>query len=162
MAEAGDEPFLEGLGQEVRVEGGRKRRAVQLAAGGMDRRGVSGRKPGAVSALAGGGKLTVSFRGWHWHGEVSEERRSAGASTGPGGGDSDLIAQFPGKVRKILVQAGARVNEGDPLVLLEAMKMEFSIRAPFAGTVAKLLVQEGQQISPGTRLLDLMPEGAGG
>jgi biotin carboxyl carrier protein len=46
-------------------------------------------------------------------------------------------------------------------MLLEAMKMEFSIKAPFAGVVKKLCVQEGQQLSPGQQLVDLIPEGAG-
>ena len=101
------------------------------------------------------GKLSVSLRGHLWHGELLSERKGAGAQSG--GGDADLIAQFPGKVRKILVQSGAQVKEGEPLLLLEAMKMEFSIKAPFAGKVTRVLVQEGQQLSPGTKLVDLEP-----
>jgi biotin carboxyl carrier protein len=63
-----------------------------------------------------------------------------------------------------LVREGDQVAEGAPLMLLEAMKMEFSIKAPFNGTVKKLCVQEGQQLSPGQQLVEVepvsQPEGA--
>jgi len=67
---------------------------------------------------------------------------------------ADFTAQFPGKVRKILVAEGAAVVENQKLVLVEAMKMEFAIQAPCAGKVAKIRVNEGQQLSPGDLLLD--------
>ncbi len=70
-------------------------------------------------------------------------------------GADDLTAQFPGKIRKILVKAGDKVASGDTLLLVEAMKMEFTIRAPFAGHLKALLVVEGQQISAGDRFVDL-------
>ena len=100
------------------------------------------------------GKLSVLSEGHLWFGEVRVA--SAGASQS-GGGDADLVAQFPGKVRKLLVVAGAEVAEGDKLLLVEAMKMEFAVKAPFAGKVSKIHVSEGQQLSPGTRFLDLEP-----
>ncbi|MCM2322751.1 MAG: biotin/lipoyl-binding protein [Oligoflexia bacterium] len=78
--------------------------------------------------------------------------RHAGVS-----GEGALIAQFPGKVRRLLVTEGRSVAEGEPLVWVEAMKMEFSIEAPFAGVVAKVLVREGQSVSPGDRFLELEP-----
>jgi biotin carboxyl carrier protein len=102
------------------------------------------------------GRLSVSVGGWLWSGEVARDQRAgSGASAGS---DADLVAQFPGKVRKLLVAAGAVVSEGDPLVLVEAMKMEFAVKAPFAGTVMRMLVQEGQQLSPGDRFLDMKPK----
>lgn len=69
--------------------------------------------------------------------------------------DSDLLAQFPGKVRKVLVQENSIVQQGDPLILIEAMKMEFSTRAPFPAKVKRILVKEGQQLTPGDQLIDL-------
>ncbi len=102
------------------------------------------------------GKLSVSLGGRLWHGDlVREERQSQG---GGAGADSDLVAQFPGKVRKILVQEGAIVAAGESLLLVEAMKMEFAIKAPFAGTVTRILVKEAQQLSPGDRFVDLKSE----
>ena len=101
------------------------------------------------------GRLSASIEGTLLNGEVASSR--AGAVAG-GGSDSDLAAQFPGKVRKVLVQEGARVQMGEPLVLVEAMKMEFSVKAPYAGTVTRVLVQEGQQLSPGDRFVELKPD----
>jgi len=101
------------------------------------------------------GKLAVSIGGAHWHGEIAPVAR--GGSAQAAGSDADLTAQFPGKVRKRVVAEGAVVAEGEPLVLVEAMKMEFAVKAPFAGTVRKFLVVEGQQLSPGDRILELDP-----
>lgn len=67
---------------------------------------------------------------------------------------SDFTSQFPGKVRKILVKEGELVAENQKLLLVEAMKMEFSIQAPCPGTVKKVLVTEGQQLSPGVLMID--------
>lgn len=103
------------------------------------------------------GHLSASLSGILWQGEIAKDLR-AGASGG--GTDSDLIAQFPGKVRKILVQEGGVVAEGEPLVLVEAMKMEFAIKAPFAGKVARILVKEAQQLLPGDRFVELTPQEA--
>lgn len=100
------------------------------------------------------GKLSFSVDGVLYHGIIDAKSR---AGTAAGGSDLDLIAQFPGKVRKLLVAEGSDVSEGTPLLLLEAMKMEFSVKAPFAGRIEKIRVQEGQQLSPGDRFLDLTP-----
>jgi acetyl/propionyl-CoA carboxylase alpha subunit len=105
------------------------------------------------------GRLSLNFGGFAWSGELAASDSRGGAA---GGSDADLIAQFPGKVRKLLVQAGASVAAGDPLVMIEAMKMEFPVKAPYAGTVKRLLVTEGQQLSPGDRFLDLEGETGGG
>jgi biotin carboxyl carrier protein len=98
------------------------------------------------------GQFGVAIAGRLLQGQLDSEGRKS--DTGAGGGDSDLVAQFPGKVRKILVADGARVNEGDSLLLVEAMKMEFAVKAGAAGIVKKVLVKEGQQLSPGDRFLD--------
>ena len=106
-------------------------------------------------------RFSASVGGTLWFGEwVREDRHSN--DQGSAGGESlesDLVAQFPGKVRKIMVQSGALVKEGDPLLLIEAMKMEFSIKAPFSGRINAILVQEGKQISPGDRLVDMEAAG---
>jgi biotin carboxyl carrier protein len=101
------------------------------------------------------GKLSLTVGGIAWQAEVLAPATRGGAAAG--GGDSDLVSQFPGKVGKILVAEGQAVQAGEPLLLIEAMKMEFAIKAPFAGTVTKLLVQAGQQLAPGDRFLDLAP-----
>ncbi|MBC7385578.1 MAG: acetyl-CoA carboxylase biotin carboxyl carrier protein subunit [Cryobacterium sp.] len=99
-----------------------------------------------------GQKLGFSLDGFLAFGSVSQESR---ASAGAGGSDQDLVAQFPGKVRRVLVSENDSVEEGAPLLLLEAMKMEFSVKAPYSGVVTKIRVKEGQQLSPGEQLLEM-------
>ena len=66
-----------------------------------------------------------------------------------------LAAPMPGRVVAVLVQAGARVEKGTPLVILEAMKMEHTIVAPRAGTVRELRFAAGEQVQEGVDLLVL-------
>jgi propionyl-CoA carboxylase alpha chain len=60
---------------------------------------------------------------------------------------------MPGKVLRILATAGSEVRTGDPLVVLEAMKMEQTIRAHAAGVVEAVLVTPGQVVAPGETLI---------
>jgi biotin carboxyl carrier protein len=107
-----------------------------------------------VFAWEGRTRLAFSVSGKLWAGEVQRKSRAAGGAAGAG--DSDLTAQFPGKVRKLLVDAGTPVEAGQPLLLIEAMKMEFAIKAPSRGQVRKFLVEVGQQLSPGMTLVDFV------
>ena len=66
-----------------------------------------------------------------------------------------LTAPMPGKVVSFAVQAGDKVKAGQPLAVMEAMKMEHTIAAPHAGTVAELLYAPGDQVSEGAELLKL-------
>jgi len=69
---------------------------------------------------------------------------------------------MPGQVLKILVREGQRVAAGDPLLILEAMKMEQTIRAASDGTVQALHVTPGRIVSPGDLLVQIAPdEGVG-
>lgn len=69
--------------------------------------------------------------------------------------EGSLVAQFPGKVRKIFVKEGQEVSTGEPLMMVEAMKMEFTIKSPKDGKVKKVLVNEEQNISPNQLLVDV-------
>ena len=66
-----------------------------------------------------------------------------------------LTAPMPGKVISYLVKAGDAIKTGQPLAVLEAMKMEHTIAAPRDGTVAELLFAPGDQVSEGGELLTL-------
>ncbi len=74
-----------------------------------------------------------------------------------GGGDS-LRAPMPGLVKIVRVSAGARVAKAQPLLVLEAMKMEHTITAPHDGVIAEI-VTEGAQVSDGTVLVRFEEEG---
>jgi len=62
---------------------------------------------------------------------------------------------MPGKVLKILVEAGQRVSGGDPLIILEAMKMEHTMRAAADGVVESILVSDGEVVGPGQLLVQI-------
>ena len=66
-----------------------------------------------------------------------------------------LTAPMNGSIVRVLVEAGQQVEAGTALVVLEAMKMEHSIRAPHAGTVKALYCSEGEMVSEGTVLVEL-------
>ena len=60
---------------------------------------------------------------------------------------------MPGSILKINVSEGQKVNEGDVLLILEAMKMENEVIAPKAGTVAQIAVAKGAVVETGAPLL---------
>jgi 3-methylcrotonyl-CoA carboxylase alpha subunit len=66
-----------------------------------------------------------------------------------------LTAPMPGKVISIAVKAGDTVRKGQPLAVMEAMKMEHTIAAPADGTVAEVLYAPGDQVAEGAELLKL-------
>jgi 3-methylcrotonyl-CoA carboxylase alpha subunit len=72
-----------------------------------------------------------------------------------GGGAGRLTAPMPGRVVKIAVKAGQLVGQNQPLVVLEAMKMEHVVEAPHAGLVTELCVEVGDQVASGAQLLTL-------
>ena len=57
-----------------------------------------------------------------------------------------VIAPLPGLIMKVLVKEGDTVNEGQPVAVMEAMKMENEIESPVSGKVAEILVSEGENI----------------
>ncbi|MBX8477837.1 acetyl/propionyl/methylcrotonyl-CoA carboxylase subunit alpha [Pseudomonas cichorii] len=92
-----------------------------------------------------------------WEGEMHAIRRmdpiaAANTSETRQGG---FTAPMNGSIVRVLVQAGQRVGAGTQLVVLEAMKMEHSIRAAQAGVVAALHCQEGEMVSEGTLLVEM-------
>ncbi|KAK7087457.1 hypothetical protein V1264_021507 [Littorina saxatilis] len=79
-------------------------------------------------------------------------------STSGSGSLDDPVAPMPGVVERILVSEGASVEQGEPLVVMIAMKMEYVIRAPRAGVVGKVMFKEGDTVSKGTALVHFTEE----
>lgn len=72
---------------------------------------------------------------------------------GPAGtGPQRIVAPMPGKVVRILGSPGDVVSQRQPVVVIEAMKMENELRASRDGTIAEILVREGQSVEAGTLL----------
>jgi urea carboxylase len=69
-----------------------------------------------------------------------------------------IASHVAGNVWKVEAKEGARVKAGDPLVIVESMKMEFAVAAPCNGTVHKLFCREGGQVAAGQDLLVLVSE----
>lgn len=76
---------------------------------------------------------------------------------GSGSGPQKVVAPMPGKIARVLVKPGDRVEPRQPLVVIEAMKMENELRASRAGVVAEQHAQEGQSVDAGTLLLVVAP-----
>ncbi|WP_444542084.1 acetyl-CoA carboxylase biotin carboxyl carrier protein subunit [Chitinimonas arctica] len=77
----------------------------------------------------------------------------AGLEAAEAGGG--LTAPMPGTVVAVHVRTGDTVEKGQPLMILEAMKMEHTILAPQAGQVAEVFFQKGEQVKEGAALLEI-------
>ncbi|WP_234412451.1 acetyl/propionyl/methylcrotonyl-CoA carboxylase subunit alpha [Nocardioides sediminis] len=103
-------------------------------------------------------KVEVAHRGQRY----GFERPDAFADHGPAAGDGTLVAPMPGTVLDVLVTPGQRVDEGETLGAMEAMKMELALTAPFAGTVTEVNVAAGEQVPLGAVLLVVEAEASDG
>ena len=90
-------------------------------------------------------------------GEPRTARAQAVAGAGSVRGSGDVKAAIPGRVLRLLVSPGDEVQRGQPVVVLEAMKMENDVRAPRDGVVASVEVAAGQPVGAGQLLLRLEP-----
>ena len=80
---------------------------------------------------------------------------AAAPSAAPTGDAEDVNAPLSGTIWKVLVSPNQQINEGDTLIILEAMKMETEIKAARSGTVANVSVKEGDSVTVGQALLSL-------
>ncbi|MDD3223268.1 MAG: pyruvate carboxylase [Clostridium sp.] len=69
--------------------------------------------------------------------------------------EKEIGAPIPGNILSVLVKKGDKVNENDPLVIVEAMKMETRITASASGIIDEVYVKEGQQVSSGELLVSI-------
>ena len=79
----------------------------------------------------------------------TEDEEQAGADR--------VVAPLPGTVVALLVEVGATVEKGAPILTLEVMKMEQTLRAPFAGTVKQLKCKVGEIVQEGVELAEIEP-----
>lgn len=81
---------------------------------------------------------------------TASARASRGAAT-----QNRLESPMPGVVTRVLVAVGEQVKKGQPLLAIEAMKMEHSIRAPRDGTVVALRAKPGEMVNGGVALVEM-------
>ena len=112
-----------------------------------------------VATDATPGQFAVGVNGVPLSVTVNGRRRWARKEEGgAAGGPQQLIAPMPGKIIRVLAKVGGAVQPRQPLIVVEAMKMENELRATRNGIVSELLVKEGQSVDAGTLLLVVAPE----
>ena len=84
---------------------------------------------------------------------LANRRRRSRAMLGAGNGDQRVVAPMPGKVVRVLVKGGDPVAAKQPVIVVEAMKMENELTVTRAGTVSKIEVTEGTSVEAGRLLI---------
>ncbi len=104
-----------------------------------------------VWALLSGNNVWVHFRGETWLVEpkVKGKKKAGSQSTAH---DGEVLAPMPGKIIKVPVTSGQKVDLGQVVIVMEAMKMEYTLTASRAGTVGPIDCREGQQVELGQLL----------
>lgn len=82
-------------------------------------------------------------------------RREAKRIKGSGESEGDLTSPISGKVVSIKAKEGQKMDKDDVIMIIEAMKMEYTIKAPYKGKVTKLHFKEGDQVEIGALLADM-------
>jgi len=97
-----------------------------------------------------GRRIPVAARTWRERTLAEAESAAAGA-----GGPVDVKATLPGLVVAVSVTVGDAVAAGEPLLTIEAMKMQNEVRAPRDGTIAAVAVTSGEAVATGALLIRL-------
>ena len=124
--------------------------------------------PGLLSFLVDGRSVLAHHArgdaGWHLglggNQYLLEDPAAAESSAGAGGaagGDGVITTPMPGKIVEVLVEEGADVESGQPLLILESMKMQNEIAADVSGKVRAIHFQAGDLASFGDPLLEIEP-----
>ena len=114
----------------------------------------------ALTRGSGRGRYALSIDGRRYEAEALDERARAirqlsAAAAGPRG-PAPLVAPMPGLIVRINVAVGATVEQGQGLVVMEAMKMENELRAAAGGTVKSIRVTPGTAVERGAVLVELV------
>ena len=106
--------------------------------------------PGGLAGL--GGPAAAARRE---HGSRAKPKRRAGKKAGAAASGDAVTSPMQGTIVKITVEEGQQVAEGDPIVVLEAMKMEQPLKAHKAGTVTGLDAEVGATVTNGAVICEL-------
>ena len=115
---------------------------------------IAGHKLSAA-AVTQGNKIIVMTTGRQVElTQIIDDFDDAGGQAGAGA----ITAPMPGKLIQVFIESGAPVTKGDPLVVLEAMKMEHTLTAPRDGIIEEIFFDVGDQVDDGTVLVCLESE----
>lgn len=146
-------------GYEVVVLDGRKVKATHVS---LDNNVLSATLDGVrcrATTIFQQRELTLFTDGCTWCVELDDPLARAEDQAG---GSGRITAPMPGAVVAVLVEEAQAVERNQPLMVLEAMKMEHTLRAPSAGRVLKLRVARGDQVTEGAELVTLDSDSSGG
>ena len=106
-----------------------------------------------------GSAIVFSMNGV-WHSiDVKDEQEllldRLGFKTGAAAAEGILKAPMPGKILEVMVAEGDEVEKDQPLVILEAMKMENELKAPVSGTIASISAEVGQSLEKNSPILEI-------
>ena len=107
-----------------------------------------------VWAQALGNELWLHFNGKTFIHDLSEGSRRRSKS-GVAGGAKDIVAPMPGKILSVKVNKGDSLKKGDLILVMEAMKMEYSLKAPADCSVKEVLCSDNDQVNLKQKLVDL-------
>ncbi|HTZ35411.1 MAG TPA: acetyl/propionyl/methylcrotonyl-CoA carboxylase subunit alpha [Stellaceae bacterium] len=140
-----------GDGWELRIGERTLRAAATIAAGGAAALSLDGVRSRAL-ALAHEDTVAIFAGGESWRFERVDPLAPASGADASGG---RLSAPMPGRVVQLLVGAGDAVRQGQPLIVIEAMKMEHTIAAPRDGVVERVRYAVGDLVEEGAELIAL-------
>ncbi|MDX1640410.1 MAG: acetyl-CoA carboxylase biotin carboxyl carrier protein subunit [Balneolaceae bacterium] len=107
--------------------------------------------------------ISFTINGAHYTTTVKDEQdlllEKLGFHAGATASSGSLNAPMPGKILEIIVKEGDTVEELQPVLILEAMKMENELKSPSRGVVSKLHVQQGDNVEKNQLLIDIEPSG---
>jgi 3-methylcrotonyl-CoA carboxylase alpha subunit len=148
-AEAGRTPWFRLRGFRLN---GRSNEVVRLRYAGEPVAIELSNRGGKLMYVGSGGHLTVFDRGEAYEFTLDTGERSADEAAA---GDGAILSPMPGKIVSVAAKAGAKLKKGDPILVLEAMKMEHTLTAPFDGKLTELNAKPGAQVSEGVLLAKL-------
>jgi len=103
---------------------------------------------------AQGGSFAVALRETNYDVAIVDPKRlrSGQSSTAHQAGAAEIVSPMPGKIVRVLLEAGANVAAGDGVIVVEAMKMQNEMKAPKAGIVISINAKEGATVNAGDLL----------
>ena len=107
---------------------------------------IQAARAGSTHYIACNGQITILQKVM---GSIGSTRATRSHQAG------DLSASMPGQITQVLVAAGDKVEKGQTLIIMEAMKMEMRIKAPYAGLVKQLLCAVGETVDRGQVLVEI-------
>ncbi len=114
----------------------------------------------SAAVEAGGGRVEVVLGGRRAVFPLEDAPSAEGREAARGAGLGPLRAELPGRVLEVAVREGDRVEAGQVLLRIEAMKMEHALRAGAPARVGRVRTRPGAQIAQGEVLLELLPPGS--